>query len=122
MSQICATGRGLLMDGASAASRVIAPAGFHHAAFAVQIFRPHPIGKSLVRSVLTPSFRCHIQIPVRAQELFPSAPIRRVGVEDLAGVVFKENAIARAVLQPGVGVLVVVEGAPRRATMGRVSS
>src|SRR5215510_930864 len=101
------------MNGARAGRLVVAPAALHGAAFAVHVPRPHPVGEGLVGPLFTPSLWCRIEIPVDTEELFTAAAIRRIGVEDLSSVVLEEHTVAGAVLQPGIHVLIVVEGSVR---------
>src|SRR5213593_1468768 len=93
------------MYGARASRLVVAPAAFHHAAFVIHVPRSHPVGETVVGPVLAPPLRCHSEIPGDAQELFAAEPIGGMGVEDPAGVVLKENAVAGENLQPGIHVL-----------------
>src|SRR5215468_5676198 len=107
------------MSRAGAGRLVIAPVAFHHAPLAVHVLRAHPVGETVVRSVLAPSLRRCIEISVNADELLAPAPIGRVGVEDLSSFVLEEDAVAGAVLQAGIHVFVVVEGTPCRDVLRR---
>ena len=88
------------MDGARAAGSVVAAVRFDNAGLAVHVARPHPIGERVVGPILVAALGRHIEIPVGAEELLASAPERRIGMEDLAGVISDEHAVAGAVLQP----------------------
>src|SRR5215831_9364140 len=91
--------RGGLMDRTCASRLVVTPAAFHPAAFAIHVSRTHPVGQGVVGPVLAPPARRRIEISVHAEELFPAAPIGGIGVEDVAGVVLDEDAVAREVLE-----------------------
>src|SRR5438874_1786068 len=109
----------LLMDLADAGWLVIAPVGFHHAVPVVHGPRSNPVGETVVRAAFIAPLRHHIEIPVYSKELLAATAESRIGVKDPAGSVLEENAIAGKVLQPGISVLVVVEGAARRDLLGR---
>src|SRR5262245_38526841 len=87
-----------LMNGAATARLVIATVAFDQAARAICVLRSHPVGQGLVRPVLSPSLRRRVEIPVHAEEFFTTPSVGRVGVEDLAGAVPDEHAVAREVL------------------------
>src|SRR6185369_11429081 len=97
-----------LMNAATAGRLVIATASLHHAALAVHVFGPHPVRERVVRAVLVAPFWRRIEISVDAEEFLAAAPIRGIRMEDLAGLVSDEDAVARQVLEPGVHVFVVV--------------
>src|SRR5262245_28936655 len=88
-----------LMNGAATARLMVSPVAFDQAARAVRILRTHPVGQGLVGPVLPPSLRRRIEIPVDAEELLAAPPVGRVGVEDLAGVVPDEHAVAGQILE-----------------------
>src|SRR5882724_5609182 len=98
---------------ASRVHRRLGASSHDEAALAIHVPRPHPVRESVVGPVLAPPFWRRIEIPVDAEELFAAAPIRGVGVEDLAGVVLDEDPVAGQVLEPRIHVLVVIEGAAR---------
>src|SRR5262249_32628959 len=76
-------------------------------------------GEAAVRPVLVPALRRRVDVPVDAQELLAAASVGRVGVEDLAGVVPHEDAVAGEILQPRIAVAIVVEGASGRQLIWR---
>src|SRR5215510_7240876 len=106
------------MRAARAGRLVVAPCALHEAALAVHVPRPRPVGECVVGPVFPPPLRRRIEIPVDTEELLPAAPVRRVGVEDTTGLVHDEDAVTGPVLQAGIPVLVVVEGATRRELLG----
>src|SRR5262245_45303032 len=106
------------MSAARADRLMVAPRDLHEAALAVHVLRPHPVGECVVGPVFPPPLRRRIEIPVDTEELLPTTPVRRVGVEDTTGLVPDEDAVTGPVLQPGIPVLVVVEGAACRKLVG----
>src|SRR6266496_4989459 len=102
------------MDRTSAGWLVIAPVGFHASALAVHVPRSRPIGETPIWPVLIAPLRHHVENPVNPEELLAAATESRIGVEDLAGLVLKEDAIAREIFQfccPFRCFLVIVESA-----------
>src|SRR5262249_52430459 len=67
-----------------------------------------------VRAVFIGPVRRRFDIPVYPKELLAAATKGRIGVEDLTTVVLEEYAVTGEILQPGIHVFVVVEGAARR--------
>src|SRR6187401_691248 len=63
-------------------------------ALAVHVPGAGPIGKRVVRPVLVASLRHGVEDAVDAEELLAAAAVGRVGVEDLAGIVLEEDAVA----------------------------
>ena len=90
-----------LMNAAPAARLVVPPAAFHQATPAIHGPRPHPVCETLVGPILIPPLRRHIEIAVDAEKLLAAAPVSRVGVKDVTGVILEEDAVAGQVLQPG---------------------
>ena len=84
------------MDRTSAGWLVIAPVRFHTSAFAVRIPRPNPIREAVMRAIFIAPLRHRIENPVNPEELLSAAAESRIGMEDLAGLVLKEDAVARA--------------------------
>src|SRR6266576_406652 len=111
--------RCLLMDLAGAGWLVVAPVGFYHAVPVVHGSRSNPVGETVIWASFIAPLRHHIEIPVDSQELLAAAAESGIGVEDPASIVLEENAVAGKVLQPGISVLVVVEGAAGRNLFGR---
>src|SRR5947207_7733133 len=102
------------MDRTSAGWLVIAPVGFHASALAVHVPRSRPIRETPIWPVLIAPLRHHIENPVNPEELLAAATESRIGVEDLAGLVLEEGAIAREIFQfrrPFRCLLVIVESA-----------
>src|SRR2546429_6650310 len=102
------------MGRTSAGGLVVAPVGFHASAFAVHVPRSRPIGETPIWPVFIASFRDHVENPVNPEELFSAAAESRIGMEDLAGLVLEEDAVAREIFQfrrPFGRFLVIVESA-----------
>src|SRR6266496_3761099 len=110
------------MDRTSAGWLVVAPAGFHASALAVHVPRPRPIRETPIWPILIAPLRHHIENPVNPEELLAAAAESRVGVEDLAGLVLEEDAVAREIFQfcrPFRRFLVIVESATRSNLLAR---
>jgi hypothetical protein len=73
-----------LMGGASAAWIMISAVRLNHAARAVFVVGPHPVGHGVVGSILVPALGCDVEKAVDADELLVAAREGRVGVKDLA--------------------------------------
>src|SRR5262245_21423482 len=97
------------MNGAATAPLMIAAVAFDQAALTVRVLRAHPVGQGLARSVLASALRRRVEIAIDAEKLFTAAPVGRIGVEDLTGVVLEKHAVAGEVLEPGIYMLEVVE-------------
>src|SRR6266705_3290072 len=100
------------MDRTSAGWLVKAPVGFHASALAVHVPRSRPIGQTPIWPVLIAPLRHHVENPVNPEELLAAAAESRIGMEDLAGLVLEEDAIAREIFQfcrPFRRFLVIVE-------------
>src|SRR5205809_6291779 len=102
------------MDRTSAGWLVVTPVGFHASALAVHVPRSRPIRETPIWPVLIAPVRHHIEDPVNPEELLAAAAESRRGVEDLAGLVPEEDAIAGEIFQfcrPFRRSLVIVESA-----------
>src|SRR5947208_9397116 len=93
--------RRLFMDLAGTGRLVVAPVGFHHALPVVHVSRSNPIGETVVWAAFIAPLRHHIEIPVYSEELLAATAERRIGVEDPAGSVLEENAVAGRSSSPG---------------------
>src|SRR5437762_8012536 len=87
------------MDRTSAGWLVVTPVGFHASALAVHVPRSRPIRETPIWPILIAPLRHHIENPVNPEELLAAAAESRIGVEDLAGVVPEEDAIAGEIFQ-----------------------
>src|SRR5207237_10930497 len=102
------------MDCTSAGWLVVAPVGFHASPFAVHVPRPSPIREAVMRTVFIAPLRHRIENPVNPEELLSPAAESRIGMEDLAGLVLKKDAVAREIFhfcRPFGCFLVIVESA-----------
>src|SRR6266446_4417432 len=105
------------MHRARAARLMVTPIGFHYAALAVEVSRPDPVGKCVIRPILATALRRCFEIPVYPEELLAAAAESRVGKKDLTGAILEEDTVAGKVLQvrrPCRCFLVIVESAPGR--------
>ena len=101
------------MDRTSAGWLVVASVGFHASASAVHVPWSRPIGETPIWPVLIAALRHYVENPVNPEELLTAAAKSRVGMEDLAGSVPEEDAVAREIFQfcrPVGCFLVIVEG------------
>src|SRR6476660_5540039 len=102
------------MDRTSARCLVVAPVGFHDSVQAVHVPRSSPIGETSIWPALIASLRHYVENPVNSEELLATAAKSRVGMKDLAGLVFEEDDVAREIFQfcrPFGCFLVIVESA-----------
>src|SRR5262249_60988296 len=106
------------MSGPATPRLRIGTVAFGQAPPAVRVLRAHPVGQGLVGSVLASPPGRRIEVSVEAEEFLAAPSVGRVRVEDLAGVVLEEHAVAGEVLEPGIHMLVVVECPARRDLLG----
>jgi hypothetical protein len=106
---------------AAAGRSVIAPIGFDHATVTVHVSRARPVAQGMVRAILVAALWHHVEKAVDPKELFSTAAVCRIGVEDLALVVLLKNAVPGEVLQsdrPLGGGLEIVDGSVLSGRLG----
>src|SRR6185436_13175830 len=96
----------------------VAAIGGHFAALAIHVVRPRPVRQREMRAVLVASLGRGFEDAVDAHEVLPTPRVVRVRVEDGAGLVLVEHAVAGDVLDPGIAVAVVVVRAAGRHVFG----
>ena len=78
----------------------MAAIGLHVSAFTVHIPGPRPVAQSMVGPRFIVPLRHHIENSVDAEKLFRAAAKGRIGMKDLAALVFEERAVAGESLSP----------------------